>query len=443
VGGPLGAGVVALGLGAMCLGAWAQTSAPVPAHLLLVNRDRDSGIYRIDETVGWSITRAPGAPAQGYRYAIKENGLKVISSGELHFAANVARIELKGARPEMLYVEIAMPTKGEPPMLLGAAVAPERLRPSVPEPADFARFWRAKLQLLAAVPAEPALTPGPSGKPGVEYATIVMRTIDGAHIHGQIARPVGAGRHPALLILQYAGGPYPLQRQWVTDRAAEGWLALNVEPHDVLPDQPQSYYDALPAELKSYQTIGREDRNHSYFLRMYLSDYRAVEYLVKRPDWDGHTLVVMGTSMGGQQSLCTAALNPKVTAVIVNEPSGADGNGEAHGRLTGYPNWPAANARAMRTAPYFDTVNCAARIHAPTLVAMGFTDTTAPPAGIWTAFNRITAPKEAVPMVDSPHNNFATPEQQRPYAERSQQWLAALRRGAMPPLPAPQLPASR
>jgi cephalosporin-C deacetylase-like acetyl esterase len=335
----------------------------------------------------------------------------------------------------MLYVEITMPQKGGPPLLLGAAVAPERLRPSVPEPADFDRFWRAKLQLLAGVPVNAVLTAVPSGKPGVDYATIVMQTIDGAHIHGQIARPAGTGRHPALLILQYAGGPYPLQRQWVTDRAAQGWLALNVEPHDVLPDQPQSYYDALPAQLKKYQTIGREDRDRSYFLRMYLSDYRAVEYLASRPDWDGHTLVVMGTSMGGQQSLCTAALNHRITAVIVNEPSGADANGEAHGRLTGYPNWPADDARALRTAPYFDTVNCAARIRAPTLVAMGFTDSTAPPAGIWNAFNRITAPKEAVPMVDSPHNNYATPEQQRPFTETSEQWLAALRHGEPPPIP--------
>jgi cephalosporin-C deacetylase len=432
-----GAVAVALCLGAIWRGAWAQTSTPAAAQMLLASRDRNSGIYGIGATVGWSITRAPGAPAQGYHYVIKENGRRVLGSGDLNFAANVARIEVQGTQPEMLYVEIAMPNAGEPPLLLGAAVAPERLRPSLPEPADFDRFWRAKLQLLAAVPVEPVLTPASSGQAGVDYATIVMRTIDGAHIHGQIARPVGVGRHPALLILQYAGGPYPLQRQWVTDRAAEGWLALNVEPHDVLPVQPQSYYDALPAELKKYQTIGREDRNHSYFLRMYLSDYRAVEYLANRPDWDGHTLVVMGTSMGGQQSLCTAALNHRITAVIVNEPSGADANGEAHGRLTGYPNWPADNARALRTAPYFDTVNCAARIQAPTLMAMGFTDTTAPPAGIWTAFNRITAPKEAVPMVDSPHNNFATAEQQRPYTERSQQWLAALRRGAGAPIQAP------
>jgi cephalosporin-C deacetylase len=433
----LAAGVAALCLGAMCVGAEAQSAAPVAVHLLSANRDRDSGIYRVGETVGWSIMRATGAPAQGYHYVIKENALKVIRSGDLKFAANVARIEVKATRPQMLYVEIAMPNKDDPALLLGAAVAPEKLRPSIPEPVDFDQFWKAKLQLLAAVPAQPELTPGPSGKAGVEYATIVMRTIEGAHIHGQLARPVGPGKHPALLILQYAGGPYPLQRQWVTDRAAQGWLALNVEPHDVLPVEPQSYYDALPAQLKKYQTIGREDRDRSYFLRMYLSDYRAVEYLAGRPDWDGHTLVVMGTSMGGQQSLCTAALNHRVTAVIVNEPSGADANGEAHGRLTGYPNWPADNARALHTAQYFDTVNCAARIRAPTLAAMGFTDTTAPPAGIWTAFNRITAPKEAVPMVDSPHNNYATLEQQRPYTERSEQWLATLRRGERPPLASP------
>jgi hypothetical protein len=33
-------------------------------------------------------------------------------------------------------------------------------------------------------------------------------------------------------------------------------------------------------------------------------------------------------------------LNHKVTAVIVNEPSGADSNGNLHGRKAGYPNWP-------------------------------------------------------------------------------------------------------
>ena len=126
-----------------------------------------------------------------------------------------------------------------------------------------------------------------------------------------------------------------------------------------------------------------------------------------------------------------------VTAVIVDVPAGADSTGERHGRLSGYPNWPSDDPRALQAALYFDTVNCAARIRAPALVAFGFIDTTAPPAGIWTLFNQIRAPKEAVPMVDSPHNHLATAEQQRPWFERSAAWLEALRASGAPP---PALP---
>ena len=410
----------------------AASSAPPPPALSAVP-DHASGIYRVGETVGWSVRRTQDAGTTVYHYVVRENALEMLTEGELRFAGGSARIEVPAREPAMIYVEVTEAGRVAPPLSLGAAVAPAQLLPSVPEPVDFDTFWRAGITQLEAVPVAPVLTAADAGRPDVDYATLFMNTIDGAHIHGQIARPHQEGRYPALLILQWAGGPYPLQKQWVTDRAAEGWLALNVEPHDVLPDQPQSYYDALPDELKNYQAIGRDDRDHNYFRRMYLSDYRAVEYLASRPDWDGHTLVVMGTSMGGQQSLCTAALNPRVTAVLVNEPSGADSNGVLHGRLSGYPNWPSNDPQALRTALYFDTVNCAARLRAPALVALGFIDPIAPPAGIWTAFNRIPGRKEAVPMVDSSHNNLATAEQQRPWSERSARWLESLRRTGVPP----------
>jgi cephalosporin-C deacetylase len=412
--------------------AHAAPPATPPLPELTVSPDRRAETYAVGETVGWSIARAPDAAPRTYHFTVRRNGLTPIAAGQLSFAANMARIALVAHEPEMLYVEITASDAPNAPLLLGAAVAPRQLQPSVPAPADFERFWSAKLRWLKTIPANPRLTPAPSGNPDIDYATITMATVDGAHIHGQIAKPRTGQQLPALLLLQYAGGPYPLQKQWVVERAAQGWLALNVEPHDVLPVEPQAYYDKLPARLKQYQKIGRESRDRSYFLRMYLSDYRAVEYLASRKDWDGHTLVLLGTSMGGQQSLCTAALNHRVTAVIVNEPSGADANGEAHGRQTGYPNWPADDPRALHTAAYFDTVNCAPRIRAPTLIAMGFTDTTAPPAGIWTAFNGIPGPKEAVPMIDSPHNNFATAAQQRPFTDRSEQWLQVLRTGGPP-----------
>jgi lysophospholipase L1-like esterase len=63
---------------------------------------------------------------------------------------------------------------------------------------------------------------------------------------------------------------------------------------------------------------------------------------------------------------------------------------------------------------------------------MGFIDTVTTPVGIWTAFNLIKAPKEAAPMIESPHNHLATPEQSMPWTQRSAAWLSALVAGRSP-----------
>ncbi len=81
-------------------------------------------------------------------------------------------------------------------------------------------------------------------------------------------------------------------------------------------------------------------------------------------------------------------------------------------RKAGYPNWPSGNPEVMGTALYFDPVNFTSRIHAPVLAAIGYIDTTSPPAGVWTAMNQIPGPWEVVSMVGSDHNN-RTPQKQR------------------------------
>ena len=405
------------------------------AQQLTLTPYKASGTYGVGEKVGWTANLSPGsAPTADYTYTIKKNNQDVIKTGKLDPASGHATIEVTLDEPAMVYVQISTPGGSSGPgssgsIAVGAAVAPEKLLPSVPRPVDFDSFWDSKIRMLKRIPENTVLTSSDSGRPDVEYATIRMDHINGTHVYGQLAKPRHDGKFPALVIFQWASPPYPLQKNWVTDCAAEGWLTLNIEPHDVLPDQPPAYYSLLPQELKNYQLIGQDDRDKSYFLQMYLADYRAVDYIASRPDWDGKTLVVMGTSMGGQQSLCVAGLNPKITHVIVNEPAGCDSNGPLHGRAAGYPNWPSNNPKIMETALYFDAVNFASRIKATALVAMGFVDTTSPPVGIWIAFNQIKGLKEAAPMVDSPHNNLATPTQQRPYTSRSAEWLNTLVHG--------------
>ena len=389
-----------------------------------------SATYARGEPVRWTVSASERTGK--LTFVIRKNNLDVVRSGEIDLSAGSTTIETKCDEPAMLYLELeslgANPT-AMPVAVAGAAVAPDELQPCAPRPVDFDSFWESKIKLLQSIPANPRLTPADSGDPSIDYATIQMDLVNGTHVYGQLAKPKREGKFPAIVMFQWASPPYPLQRDWITQYAKNGWLVLDIEPHNVLPDQPKSYYEALPETLKHYELVGNDDRDESYFLRMYLRDYRAVDYIASRPDWDGKTLVALGTSMGGQQALCVAGLHPKVTHVVVNEPGGCDTNGPLHGRKVGYPFFPADNPKVMETALYFDTVNFAPRIKVPSLVAVGFVDTICPPTGVITAFNQIKGPKELVPMTDSPHNHLATPEQQRPWSVRSAQWLEMIKKG--------------
>jgi cephalosporin-C deacetylase-like acetyl esterase len=401
------------------------------AQQLMFKPLNQSGIYALGEKAGWTVSLPAGVPvpAGGFTYTLKQNGLDVIKSGKLELADGPVTIETALKEPAMLFLEVLPAGADGKRNIAGAAIAPTKLQPVVPCPADFDTFWASKIKLLKSIPAEPVLTSGESGKEGVEYATIKLNNIGGAHVYGQLAKPAHEGKFPAMLIMQWASPPYPLQKPWVTDRAAEGWLVLDVEPHDVPGDLPPAFYAALPQLIKNYTAIYNDDRERNYFLQMYLGDYRALDYLASRPDWDGKTLLVMGTSMGGQQSICVAGLHPQVTHLIVNVPAGADSNATLHGRAAGYPNWDLARANVKETALYFDTVNFAARIKATCMIALGFVDETCPPVGVWTMANQIPSPKEIVPMIESPHNHLATPAQLLPCTTRSAAWLSALVKG--------------
>jgi cephalosporin-C deacetylase-like acetyl esterase len=374
------------------------------------------GIYAVGERVGWTVTVPAGThlPDGGYHYVIRRNNADALKESALDLSSGSATIETSLDAPGMVAVEITG-AKDEKPILLGAAVAPFDLEPSVPRPRDFDAFWHEKLAALAAVPMDLELTPAESGDPGVDLFVIRLASL-GSHVRGYLATPKTEGKHPALAMFQYAG-VYALDKKPVVARAAEGWLVIDVDSHDIAPDQSTD----VP---ETYWKVGNTSRDTSYFLAMYLRDSRAIDYLATRSDWDGVTLVAMGASMGGQQALAAAGLNAKVTAVIAHEPAGADSNGDAHGRTSGYPSW-SESADTLRTGLYFDVVNLATRIKVPALVSMGFIDVVTPPVGIWIAFNQLGGPKEAVPMIESNHA-FLTPDKVGAYDKRSKEVLITL-----------------
>ncbi len=408
--------------------AFDQPPAPI-AQQLTFTPYHANGMYNVGETVGWTVTPGPTPPTYSYRWTIRRNNAGVLKEGKLNLSSGRDVIEIAGDQPEMIYVAIEPADDGtrfeggntgrnNGLYAVGAAVAPTLLEVSTPRPADFDAFWDAKLVAQAKVPINPVLTQAETDVPGVELNVFQLDAL-GSKAHGYIAKPAGEGRFPAIIQLQYAG-VYALNARAVARRAAEGWLILDVDAHDKLPSDPSG---TVP---RAYQAVGNTDRETSYFLNMYLRDSRVLDYLLTRPDWDGKTIVLTGGSMGGQQSLALAGLRPeKITAVLVCVPAGADSNGNLHGRKAGYPNWPSDNPDVMKTALYFDTVNFAPRITARVMAGMGFIDTTSPPAGVWTMLNQIHAPVEALPMLESEHDNF-TPDKARACTARTDEILAGM-----------------
>lgn len=405
-----------------------------------VSPDRSSGVYRVGDEVRWTVTwtdETRPAPAS-VDYVFKRGGATEVASGTVDFAAGVARLESKFAAPNTMLLEVSW-REGEETFKDqgGAVAAPEQIGLAVEAPADFDAWWAEKIAELAAVPMHPRLAVKETAVPGVAYGLITMDNIRGSEIHGQWAKPSGGEALPALLRVQWAG-VYGLNPAWVTERAAAGWLTLNILPHDLPIDETEAYYaEQRAGPLQDYFGQGNEDRETSYFLRMYLSCYRAVEYLKSRPDWDGRTIVVTGTSQGGQQTFVTAGLHPDVTAGLALVPAGADFNGTVAGRAVGFPFWPTMSegkdaAAVAAAGGYFDIVNFAARIKCPMLVGVGLRDTVCPPVGIFAAVNQLKPYHELVILPTSGHQNENG--SQDAFTDRLEQgWLPALKMG----LPAP------
>lgn len=312
-------------------------------------------------------------------------------------------------------------------------------KPAAERPADFDAFWDGKLAELAAVPPDPQIeTPDKQQVAGVGYSKFSLAVRDGGRVRGQMAWPDREGRFPALVIFQWAG-VYPLAPGTVTGNAEKGWLAVNVMAHDLPFDEPAAFYEEQKeGALKEYGLIGRDDRETSYFLRMFLGARRVLDFVKTLPQWDGRTLVVHGTSKGGSQALVAAALDTGVTAVVVNVPAMCDQNAPSAGRRAPFPYWTAKPpggldpARIAEAANYYDVAHFAPRISAPVLVSAGLRDESCPPHGIAAMANALAGPKEVVFLPGANHKGDGGTHE--PYIQRSKQWLEAARLGkALPP----------
>lgn len=316
-----------------------------------------------------------------------------------------------------------------------AAFEPEKIAPTQTEPADFDAFWAKGLAELAQIPLEARLTLLPDQCTDkvnvyhVSFRTVGEAWTAPARIYGIYCEPKAPGKYPALLRVPGAGvRPYGGDK----GTASEGAITLEIGIHGIPVNLPQETYDQLLAgALKGYWFFNLDDRDTYYYRRVYLSAVRANDFLTSRANWDGRTLVVAGASQGGQLSIVTAALDPRVTALAATHPAGCDITGDLHERAGGWPrpfqqwNFPAPSPHAtpakIATTAYYDTVNFARRLKVPGFYNWGYNDDVCPPTSIYAAYNVITAPKQLGLTLELAHSY--TPEQGAAIHEQVRRFL--------------------
>jgi len=323
-------------------------------------------------------------------------------------------------------------------------------------PADFRAFWDKARADLAKVPLDArdetpmrtfdrdqinaynvksaALPPDydPTGHKAeeVESRKVSFAGPDGGRVYAWLAKPIGPGPFPAMLVLPGAGfnaRPRPLEH------ARHGYVAIDIQIHgqdvDLAGEYPKlpGYYDQ-----QQYQPV-----EAYYYYKVHLRILQAVNYLLSRPDVDPRRLAVAGGSQGGRLGIVAAGLDPRIRAVVSglanspNEPHLAwvdSCNGPAHSDgmdLVGAPP-PDTTPKGICLA-YYDPMNYAPDIHCPVYCYGGLIDPVSPPFSVYAVYHRLGSKNKAyVPLPGLAHD-WSAENDRRAWRWLDQVWKESAR----------------
>jgi cephalosporin-C deacetylase len=404
--------------------------APVPAHAagrvatiqVRVAPDRADWTYQVGEKATFTIVvTADNKPLPGstitYRVGpemlpMEEKNAQLDAQGR--FVVDGGTLSQPGFIRCIVTAEFGGKTYRS---LATAGFSPEKIQPTQKEPADFDAFWNAGKEELAKIPLDAEVTLMPEAcTPAVNVYHVSFRTIGSSgqyisRIYGILCEPKAPGKYPAILRVPGAGvRPYTGSK----DLAARGAITLDIGIHGIPVNLPHAVYDQMrTGALNGYHLYNLDNKNLYYYRRVYLSCVRANDFLTSRENYDGKNLLVTGGSQGGQLTIVTAALDPRVKAAAAQFPAYCDVTGYLHGRAGGWPHMfrPDRNtgenfhatAAKIETTSYYDTVNFAKRVKVPGHYTWGYNDETCPPTSMYAAFNQIPGPKELVLALEANH----------------------------------------
>lgn len=286
----------------------------------------------------------------------------------------------------------------------------EKIKPYTQEPQDFRSFWQKNVEELKQVPMSY------TKELYKDYCTdkidcyLVKLQIDkmGHSMYGFLFYPKNAqpGKHPVVLCPPGAGIKTikdPMRNKYY---AENGFVRFEVEIHGLDPRISSETFGEISRAFNDrnggYLANGLENKDIYYMKHVYVGLVRCIDFLTSLPEWDGKNVAVQGGSQGGALAIIAAGLDSRVTQCVANHPALSDMAGyAAKGGTGGYPHFCRqpqilSNKDCLNTLAYFDVVNFARYVKAPTYLTWGYNDVTCPPTTSYAVWNTLKCTKESL-----------------------------------------------
>ncbi|MFI5835792.1 acetylxylan esterase [Micromonospora sp. NPDC051300] len=274
------------------------------------------------------------------------------------------------------------------------------------EPPDFDAFWQETLEAVRPVPLDPVLAPVQTALAFVDVFDVTFSGWAGDRIKGWFLVPKHVAA-PMPCVVEYIGyncgraTPY----QWLNAPAA-GFATLVVDNRGQGSYLPGDTPDVMPEPTgpsgNGYLTRGVAGPHGHYYRRLMTDAVRAVEVARAQSVVDPTRIAVCGGSQGGGLALAVGGLVGDLAAVAAQAPflcyyrrASQATDSDPYFEITRYLRTnPDRVEQTFRTLSYFDAVNHAARITAPTLVTVPLMDDMCPPSTTMAAYVHCASDKE-------------------------------------------------
>jgi cephalosporin-C deacetylase len=340
---------------------------------------RESAVYDVGERVDFHVEAGPDAPA-ALDYNLTWDGVMPIRRDTVSLAEGKGIVSISPDKPGIVRLTV----RSNPAAQAAAAVAPERIEPSLPVPDDFDKVWSDHLAAQQNTPVSCERVPHREHAGGTVHA-VTVPVLNAGTIHGWLHMPHGEGPFPAL-VRYHGAGVYRLPYEHSIEWAERGVMALSINSHPIRNDRPEEFYTGLrEGELSDYRNRPQA------FVEMFCRAARAMDFVRSMPEWDNEHLIAAGHSQGGGQALAAAALNSGVSGLVLSCPTHCDHTAKPAG-------WPQilterSDPELTARVRYIDGVNFASRITCPALFGVCLLDSTCPPTGVFATANAVSGPK--------------------------------------------------